>query len=832
MSKKKISLNAKNHQINASEPSMRYKDVVTTRTPGKLTLLQKNEDGITLFANNDIILKIQLLNPSIIRFRYGIEGELAPDFSYAIDPKFETKNVEFTLVEKKKKLLLQTAQLTICILKNGFQTSILNKKGKVICEDAAGFSLKNTLLKGVTQLKLTKKTRKGEHFFGLGDKACSLDLRGKKFENWNTDSFAYGAESDPLYKTIPFYYSLQKGIGYGIFFDNTYRSRFDFGKTKKQQVIFGADGGEMNYYFIYGPQLSQVAEQYAHLTGKPELPPLWALGYHQCRWSYFPENQVKAIADGFRKLQIPCDAIYLDIDYMDGYRCFTWNKKHFPDPKKMIADLKAEGFKTIVMIDPGIKVDKQYAVYQSGRKANVFCRRPDGDLLKAPVWPAACVFPDFTAPKVRAWWGGLYKGLMKEVGVSGIWNDMNEPAVFEVNRKTFPSNIRHDHDGQPCSHKKAHNIYGLQMTRASYDGMKKQQPEKRPFLLTRATYSGGQRYASVWTGDNVASWEHIDIANRQSQRLSISGFSFTGSDIGGFIDIPDGELYVRWLQAGIFHPFCRTHSMGNNVDGGASVNPDKVEEIAKTFNTEQEPWSFGQKYTDIARQTIELRYRLLPYLYTAFWKNCTQGTPILQPLSFYDQNDAIACKTEHSFMVGDSLLVAPVTKPDKRKQKVYLPKGEWYNYWTDDFYKGGKTHKVKAPLAQVPIFIKAGAIVPHFPVMQYVGEKAIEELTLHIFFKKGKTTSILYEDAGEGYGYENGDFILKTFTLTGTPDSLKIEQTAEGEFLPDYLQYKIVLHGLPFEAQTMIVDGEVNGNIEDKGLGVEVKGDFQEIVIQ
>jgi alpha-glucosidase len=354
----------------------------------------------------------------------------------------------------------------------------------------------------------------------------------------------------------------------------------------------------MNYYFIYGPLMRSVAEQYAYITGTAEIPPIWALGYQQSKWSYKPEKQVKEIANEFRKRKIPCDVIHLDIDYMDGYRCFTWNKKEFPDPMRMIKQLQKQGFKIVCIIDPGIKVDKNYSVYKEAFEKNYFCRRADGELMEGDVWPGKCNFPDFTNPQVRKWWSTLFEDLIK-AGVRGIWNDMNEPAVFEIG--TFPEDVRHDYDGHPGSHRKAHNIYGMQMARATMTGLKKYLGDKRPLNITRSGFSGVQRYAATWTGDNTASWEHLWLANLMCQRLSMSGISFVGSDIGGFIGNPDGELYVRWLQMAVFHPFCRTHSAGLDRD-----------------SQPHEPWVYGPRFEFIARKFINLRYRLLPYIYTAF----------------------------------------------------------------------------------------------------------------------------------------------------------------------------------------------------------------------
>ncbi|WP_246068383.1 TIM-barrel domain-containing protein [Fodinibius sediminis] len=563
----------------------------------------------------------------------------------------------------------------------------------------------------------------------------------------------------------------------------------------------------MNYYFINGPALTEVTERYTRLTGTPEMPPLWALGYHQCRWSYYPDSRVRELAAAFREKQIPCDALYLDIDYMDDYRVFTWDEELFPDPEGLIRDLKEQGFETIVMINPGVKVDNDYELYRQGRDKGYFCTRPDGEMVIAPVWPPECAFPDFTNPEVRAWWGGLYEDLMARKKVSGIWNDMNEPAVFEVESKTFPNHVRHDFDGHPCSHKKAHNIYGMQMARASLEGMKKQNPDKRPFLLTRANFAGGQRYAALWTGDNIATWDHLRLASEQSIRLSISGYSFVGSDVGGFVEKPSAELFTRWLQLAIFHPLFRNHTMGYNVDGAAAVKKEEVELRRAQSDTDQEPWVFGDDHTAINRSMIELRYRLLHYLYTAFYHYVQQGTPILRPLSYYDQSDEQALSQKGPFLFGDDILVAPVLEPGTTALEVYFPEGGWYDFRTGERYEGRQTHQVEAPLEAIPFFVRAGAVLPLREVMQHTQERALQQLELNVYYGEGETTSRLYEDAGEGYDYESGAYRLTTFRQQGQSDRLSLSAEREGDYELAYAEVEVTILGLPFEPSAVHVDG-------------------------
>jgi alpha-glucosidase len=461
-----------------------------------------------------------------------------------------------------------------------------------------------------------------------------------------------------------------------------------------------------------------------------------------------------------------------------------------------------DGFKTVAIIDPGIKIDKEYSVFREALENDYFCKRADGPYMKGKVWPGECYFPDFTNPKVRDWWAGLFQELIEDIGVKGVWNDMNEPAVMEVPNKTFPDDVRHEYDGNRCSHRKAHNVYGMQMARATYQGLKKFVYPKRPFVITRAAYSGTQRYTSTWTGDNVATWEHLWIANVQAQRLAMSGFSFAGSDIGGFAEQPQGELFTRWVQLGIFHPFFRVHSSGDHGD--------------------QEPWAFGKNVTDVVRKFIEIRYQLLPYLYTTFWNYVEDGTPILKSLVLYDQEDVHTHYRTDEFVFGNQILVCPILEPNAKGRRMYVPNGNWYSFWDDSIIEGGLELWVDADIEEMPIYIKEGAVIPKYPIQQYVGEKKIETVTLEVYYKEGKEVSQLYDDAHDGYDYTKGRYSLRTFKLTGKPNELIIQQHKEGKFDAEYGNFEIKLHGLPFEIEEIQVDNVVipvkelikNGNSE------------------
>ena len=756
--------------------------------PTQAVEYRKDSDKYYFTSQNGVILEITILRNSALRVRYATDHVFEPDFSYAISPNHSRGFDEIQDDETDSAYLIRTSKICVFVDKASLRIRIEDLNGNVINEDELGFHWEENYEFGGNTVKMSKVAQAGESFYGMGDKATHTNLKGKRTHNWVTDQYAYAKDQDPLYKAVPFYVGLHNDIAYGIFFDNSFCTHFDFSHERRNITSFWADGGEMNYYFFYGPEMRRVVRAYTDLTGTPELPPLWALGFHQSKWSYYPEARVKELATKFRKLQIPCDAIYLDIDYMDGFRCFTWDKNHFPDPKRMISELEEEGFKTVVMIDPGIKVDRDYWVYREALEKDYFCKRADGPIMQGKVWPGPCSFPDFTNPEVREWWAELYKDLIKDSGVHAVWNDMNEPAVMEVPGKTAPLDTRHDYDGHPCSHRKAHNIYGMQMVRATYEGVKKYVFPKRPFVITRAAYSGTQRFSSTWTGDNVATWEHLWIANVQVQRLCMSGMSFSGSDIGGFAEQPNGELFARWVQLGIFHPFCRVHSSGDHGD--------------------QEPWSFDEEVTGIVRKFIELRYQLLPYLYTMFWKYVKEGVPMLKSLVYYDQLDHQTHFRTDEFIFGEQILVCPIQEPNAKGRRMYVPRGKWHNYWTGEVVDGGMEKWVAADIDKIPIFIKAGAIIPKYPVQQYVGEKDIEELTLNVYYLEGIEQSTVYEDGQDGYDYKKGEYSLRNFKLTGKGKELIIQQFKDGTYITPYTTLRINFIGLPFRIKKIQVDNE------------------------
>ncbi len=701
---------------------------------GNIKSYKINGNAVEFILSN-AILNINIVNENIIRFRYTDKNDFSKAPSYAVIQNVEKKE-NFTFSDKGKYFLLTTNELNVEILKNPCRISIYDSKMNLINEDDKGFGV--SFDEG--RVSCYKKLFKDESFYGLGEKTGSLNKVGNQYTMWNTDHPAYDKIWDPLYVSIPFFIGVRNNMAYGIFFDNTYKSYFNMGASNNRFYWFGADDGEMNYYFIYGPEIKKVISLYTELTGRMQLPPMWALGYQQSKWSYYPESTVKRIAETFRDDKIPCDVIYLDIDYMDGYRVFTWNKNRFPDPSNMLKELKMEGFKIIPIIDPGVKVDTGYFAAKEGLSKNLFVKYPDGSVYQGEVWPSWAYFPDFTMKAARDWWGAKLSALLKQ-GVSGFWNDMNEPSVWG---QAFPDLVQFNDNGFEASHRKIHNVYALEEAKATYDAFQKYSPNERRFMLTRAGYSGIQRYSAVWTGDNVASEEHLKLACLMPLGMGLSGIPFVGSDVGGFIGLPSQRLYTRWMELGAFTPFFRGHSVINQDD--------------------KEPWAFGSQVENWVREIISLRYKLIPFFYNEFYNSSLTGLPIMRPLflNYQDDNQCYSTESQYQFMIGDNLLVAPVVDENSDFKKIYLPEGTWMDWWNNKVYNGKQWIIVDAPIYQIPLFIKNGGFIPMQDVQQYVGQKKMDELEM-VIFPSASSSYSYYEDDGTSYDYKKGIYSITKF---------------------------------------------------------------------
>jgi len=622
-----------------------------------------------------------------------------------------------------------------------------------------------------------------ERIYGLGERATPLNRRGRIYRMWNRDpGGSYGPGADPLYLSVPLWLSLGPEGSYLVFYENPFEAIFDLGATEPDVACLTFAGGALRYFVCMGPP-DQALARYTALTGRPPMPPRWALGFHQSRWSYESADEVRTVVQGFRDHDLPLHAIHLDIDYMDGYRVFTVDRRRFPDLPGLIRELEGQGVRTVVILDPGVKVDPVYSVYREGMAHSRFCRLPDGSVYRGLVWPGWCVFPDFTDPGVREWWGDQYRSFV-EMGVAGFWHDMNEPTTFVAwGEPTFPRGVRHAMEGRGGDHREAHNLYGLLMNRAAWEALRRLRPERRPFLLTRSGWAGIQRYAWNWTGDTESTWAALRQTIPTVLGLGLSGIPYTGPDIGGFSGAPTVELFVRWFQAATFMPFFRNHA--------AKGTPRR------------EPWVFGEPALSILREFLRLRVRLLPYLYTLAWEAAQTGAPLARPLFWLDPKDPALWEIEDLFLLGSALLVAPVMEEGARSRAVFLPAGEWYDFWSDRRFAGPGVVEVEAPLERIPVFVRAGSILP----------MAEDRLTLHLYGPSdGEGEGILYQDAGDGFG----PYRVDRFHGQWEEGVLRIRRIWEGDLPWPEGGLRLRIHGVaparahadgrpvPVEGQTVI----------------------------
>ena len=727
---------------------------------GKLERVEVFKDGIQEGAEltaGEAKVRITRVYDGIVRVRVAPNGHFPKDFSWALaEPPLNHVDSPVQIHDGQNQVEMTAGGVHVLVNRSPLLVSFSDSSGNVLLADEPSLPM----AWNGRQVQVWKKMPADENYYALGDKAGPMNRRNRAFTNWNTDEFGWQEFSDPLYKTIPFFIGLRKGVAYGVFFDNAYRSSFDFGKDGREYFSFGAEGGELNYYFLAGPDPKKVVEEYTSLTGRPPLPPLWSLGYQQSRYSYYPESRVREIVRTFREKKIPADVIYLDIDYQQGYAPFTINREYFPTFEKMISDFRAQGFHTIVITDLHIKKDANhgYAPYDSGIKNDVFVKNPDGSLFVGKVWPEDSVFPDFTLTRVRRWWGGLYKDFVA-MGVAGFWNDMNEPSVFFRADKTMPLETVHRlDDGATIDHRAAHNIYGMENARATYEGLLALEAGERPFVLTRAAYSGAQRYAATWTGDNSSAWNHLKMSTPMLMSMGISGMPLVGDDIGGFAGSPPADLLTRWFEVGALNPIYRDHTAKGTAD--------------------QEPWVHGPEHEAIRKKYIELRYRLMPYLYTAIEETARTGIPLMRPLFLEYPQATEFYGDDRDFLFGRDLFVAPVTTEMVDAENIILPPGDWYDLWSGAKHEHSEYIQLRPRLDEMPLYVRAGAILPVQPVVQNTGETPDGPLELQVYPGEDCVGS-LYEDDGHTFAYQKGEILRIHYSCTTSPSSVTITSSIE-----------------------------------------------------
>ncbi len=609
----------------------------------------------------------------------------------------------------------------------------------------------------------------GQFVYGLGDQAGPFNLNGCRRKLWNTDpGGSYGPQTDPIYMPLPVMCVQHPGGSYLVFYENSFPGQVDLSSiqpgSEPQTLRFAK--GALRYYFIPG-EASHLVEKFTELTGRPEMPPLWSLGYHQSRWGYRSEADIRQVVAGFEAHQMPLSAIHLDIDYMQGYRVFSVDQERFPNLGNLAKELNEKNIKLAPIIDPAIKKDPKYPLYRQGLQKDIFCKLPNNKVSLGMVWPGWSAFPDFTKPQTRDWWGENYRTMLDQ-GMSGIWHDMNEPTSFSAwGGMALPLSTQHDLDGAKGDHLQAHNLYALQMNRSGYEALKRLRPAARPWLVSRSGWVSQQRYAWKWSGDTESSWGglHMTIANVLG--MGLSGQPYTGPDIGGFSGNPGAELFLRWFQMATFLPFFRTHSAVGTA--------------------RREPWVYGEPYTSILRNFLNLRYRLLPYLYSLAWQTHQTGLPMVRPLFWNYPEKTYLWGVDDAFLLGDHLLVAPVLQEKAVQRKIVLPPGEWQDFWSGKSYPGGGEITLPVNLETIPLFVQGDAILP-------LANNDRLELKIHLAQTQEEQEQKLfsvYSDQGEGYG----DWRLDQFRWQRQNNRLSMHWDQQGAFPYPYKQTELCLRG-------------------------------------
>ena len=676
-----------------------------------------NHNNIDIYFSN-MKITLTIFENDIVKVFIGDKYEESISTNGVVD---DLGKGEFIVEEDSNFVIIKGTKVLTFVDKNTTEISFKDLDGNIINEDFQP-SFKDE--KGNVYIS---KVNDCLAYYGLGEKGGDLNKKGCYTENFNTDDPETDDDSITYYKTIPFYVALKEEATYGIFFDNSFRSYFDMGKEMGDRIFFGAIGGQIQYYFISGENIKEVVKNYTALTGRMEMPPLWSLGYQQCRFSYFSQEEVRELVKTFEEKDIPLDVVYLDIDYMDGFRVMTFKTPNFDDAAGLISDLKEKGIRTITIIDPGVKVDEEYDVFKRGKEGNHFTKKLDGEMFIGAVWPGDSAFPDFSNKDCREWWKSELKKFISEHGMDGIWNDMNEPCVFNNDHKTMLETCLHNSDNGVIEHKEFHNRYGFEMSRCSKEAQEELHPNERGFSMTRATYAGGQRYSSVWTGDNMSLWSQMRMSISMNANLGISGFSFVGNDVSGFGLDSSEELFIRWMEMGPFIPIFRNHS--------------------NMYTRRQEPWAFGPRAEKIAKKSIELRYELLPYIYDLYYISHKEGLPIFRPMIMEYEKDMNLLNMREQFMLGENMLVAPVLYEGERSKTVYLPKG-------------------------ILVFVKKGAIIPTYNKKFRNVKERPKNILLKVFGENAK--GFHYNDDGHTMEYLEGKYTYMDIKVVDGKEELKL----------------------------------------------------------
>ncbi|HVM87309.1 MAG TPA: glycoside hydrolase family 31 protein [Puia sp.] len=749
---------------------------------GSITSYKKLNGGIE-GKTAMVIFDVHVYNENIIRIR-ATKNKSFNTVNYALAdnniPPFNAAKIN----DDGNSIRITTNNISCIVQKNPFEVSFKNKYGQNINADAFSPAFNGD------KLTVYKQLQPNEKFVGLGEALGNLNRSGSIITLNNTDNYKYGDPRLPMYSSIPFYIGIQNNAVYGLFFNNTYKSQFNFASsTPFASVSF--DGGDLDYFFFYDTTVSKIIEHYTSITGRIPLPPTWSLGYQQSRCSYYPQSKVEWIAETFREKQIPIDGMVLDADYQLNYQPFRTNKERFPDLPGLSSKLASWNIELTASVYPGVKIDSGYDSYTDGLQKDIFVKYNNGNLFKTEIAPLKVVLPDYTNPAARNWWIEKMKW-MQTNGISGYWNDMNEPAL---SNSYLPENLLFDFDGKKSNTAEAKNIYGFQMARSSYEAGLKYLDNKRPFVLTRSGFSGVQRYSAMWSGDNTASNEGLLTSVLLNCQMGLSGVPFIGYDLGGYIGDGSKDLFKRWMEAGVFSPYMRNHK--------------------EFFATANEPWSYGEEAEAIAKNYIGFRYRLMPYIYSAFYEASQNGLPVARSLCInYPHDEKVYDNIyQYQFMFGDALLVAPVTSEEKIK-KVYLPAGEWYNIFTDKKLNGNTEINIDVPSYKIPVFVKASSLIPMQGLVQSTKQLPSDTLMMHVFNGNEKDEFTCYEDEGDGFSYKEGNYCGRDIIFDPPKRQLLFEKQ-KGSFHSRFKKVQIVFHGFEDDFRSVKINGNVTQQLSD-----------------
>lgn len=761
--------------------------------------VQSNKLVIT---TTDGVVEINALNQAAFEVHYQLTGvKQLP--SFAIDKQSQnsvlanTLSKSLTIKESDKQLMFSTNELVARIDKSPLRISYQKPSGELVAEEEQGFfsktpvqtskAVSNASQETPFNLGFRFKLQAQEKILGGGQRVLGMDRRGQKMPLYNRAHYGYETQSSQMYYGLPAIMSSNKYI---IVFDNSANGELDIAATEQDILQFSAVAGRSSYLIMTGESYPKLIESLVNVSGKQPLPPRWSLGNIASRFGYHSEQEARSVVQKYQDEDFPLDAIVFDLywfgpDIKGHMGNLNWDEKAFPTPVDMIKDFKADGVNTIMITEPFILTSSSQ--WQSAVENKALMKNKLGAPEKFDFYFGNTGLVDVFDSKAQDWFWQYYQQLAEQ-GVAGWWGDLGEPEVH-------PANGLHNLAGENVTGDEVHNVYGHQWAEMVYQRLRKFQPNTRPFILMRSGFVGSQRYGMVpWTGDVSRSWGGFKPQVELALQMSLMGLSYTHSDLGGFAgDSPiDKELYIRWLQYGVFQPVFRPHAQEN---------------------AKPEPIFHDTETKDILREYVKLRYRLMPYIYSLSIENSLTGMPIMRPMFFEDETNLSLIDEKDSYFYGDALLVAPVTEQGARSVDVNLPSGPWFNFWNDKRYQGSQKITVEAPLTQTPVLVRAGAFIPMVDAVQSTKDYNTKNLTLHYYADDSvkSATSTMYNDDGKDpKSLVNNSFETLSFAATQTGKQLNIELQRKGQYaeIPAQRTVNLVIHNWQSSVKQVYVSGK------------------------